>query len=134
MRVVRMLVAVAALAGPLPALGSDADVAVQLASATTTVGKPDRLEIRFRVAPGSHISPEAPLSIRVTAPKDVSVERTVLHYVDAVEKGVAPRFEDAVTASAPGDHALEVAMSYYVCKAELCDRRTKSEKLILRVR
>ena len=60
------------------------------------------------------------------------VKKPVLHYADA-QKPVAagPTFKEAVTATAPGTHSVEVEMSFYVCTAEMCNRASEHKTLTL---
>ncbi len=104
-------------------------------SPTVPVGKPAKIDIRFSVPSGSHISPDAPLTIKLKGPDRVKFDKPVLHYADAVPPaGDAPRFTDQATATAAGDADIEAAMTYYVCTADLCNRQSKIEHLHLSVK
>lgn len=99
------------------------------------VGKPAKIDIRFSVPAGSHISPDAPLAIKLKGPEGVKFDKPVLHYADAVPPaGEAPRFTNQATASAAGEADIEAAMTYYVCTANLCNRQSKTEHLHLSVK
>jgi hypothetical protein len=118
------------------ALSADAaplyQVQADLAPAEVAVGQPTKLKVRFTVAPEAHISPDAPLALKFTAPDGVTFAKPVLHYKDAVTPaGPAPSFEEAVTASSPGTRQIDVAMSFYVCTKDLCDRKTETRTLKL---
>jgi hypothetical protein len=107
-------------------------VQADLTPAEVPVGKPASLTILFKVSPEAHISPDAPLALRFTGPDGVTFSKPVLHYKDAVSKGgPAPRFEDSVTASSPGTRQIDVAMSFYVCTKDLCDRKSETRHLQL---
>lgn len=111
------------------------EVAVKLTPAEIGVGQTAKIAIEFKVPASSHISPDAPLSIRVKAPKSVRVERPVLHYKDAIAPaGASPRFEDRAVGDRPGVQEIELALSYYVCTADLCNRETSTRHLQLSVK
>ena len=106
-------------------------VKAKLAAAEVKVGEAATLEVKFDVAKDAHISDEAPLSIKLTG-DGVSFEKPVLHYADAQKPAAAgPTFKEAVTASAPGTHTVELEMSFYVCTAELCNKATEHQKIKL---
>ncbi len=130
----KLLPLILALALPRAARAAEASAEVGLSPEAVAVGQAARLEIRFRVPEGSHISPDAPLSIRVSAPPAVKIEKPRLRYADAVSVGAAPSFADRLTPTAAGEQAIEVSMSYYVCKKDLCDRRTQRATLKLEAR
>jgi hypothetical protein len=93
------------------------------------------IDIRFNVPAGSHISPDAPLTIKLKGPDGLKFDKPVLHYADAMAPaGDAPRFTDQATPSAAGDADIEAAMTYYVCTADLCNRQSKTEHLHLSVK
>jgi hypothetical protein len=113
---------------------SDATVRATI-SPTVAVGQPADIDIRFSVPAGTHISPDAPLAIKLTGPDGIKFDKPTLHYSDAVPPaGDAPRFTDRATASAPGEADIEAKMTYYVCTANLCNRQSKTEHLHLRVK
>jgi hypothetical protein len=100
-----------------------------------SVGQPAKIDIRFNVPAGSHISPDAPLTIKLKGPDGLKFDKPVLHYADAMAPaGDAPRFTDQATPSAAGDADIEAAMTYYVCTADLCNRQSKTEHLHLSVK
>jgi hypothetical protein len=107
-------------------------VQAELAPAEVVAGQPTKIKIHFTVAPEAHISPDAPLALKFTAPDGVTFAKPVLHYKDALPPaGVAPSFEESVTASSVGTHPIDVAMSFYVCTKDLCDRKTETRTLKL---
>ncbi len=131
-----ILSVIAVLIPGLALAASDVDATVK---ATITpkveVGKPAKIDIRFSVPSGSHISPDAPLTIKLKGPDSVTFDKPVLHYADAVPPaGEAPRFTDQATSSAAGDADIEAAMTYYVCTAELCNRKSQTQHLHLSVK
>jgi hypothetical protein len=104
-------------------------VKASVASPQVTVGGSTKLELRFEVAKGAHISDEAPLTIKLNG-EGVSFEKPVLHYADALQpRGPGPRFEDLVTVNAAGQHTVDLELSFYVCTAELCNRASAHEKV-----
>ncbi len=116
------------------AVAEDATVAVTVEPGAR-VGRPVAIDIRFQVPSGSHISPDAPLSIRLSGPPAVTIDKPVLHYGDAVPPpGAAPHFVAHATSTLAGEQEIRVAMTYYVCTADLCDMHRKSETLHLRAR
>jgi hypothetical protein len=102
---------------------------------SVAVGQAAQIDIRFSVPQGSHISPDAPLAIKLKGPEGLKFDKPTLHYADAVPPaGDAPRFTDRVTASAPVEADLEAAMTYYVCTADLCNRQMQTQHLHLSVK
>src|SRR5581483_9464270 len=96
-------------------------VKASLASPDVAVGHSTKLKVNFDVAEGAHISDEAPLTIKLSG-DGVSFEKPVLHYADSLQpRGPAPKFEEQLTASAPGSHTVDIDLSFYVCTAELCN-------------
>jgi hypothetical protein len=122
------------LSGTALAEGADAKVQATV-TPKVSVGEAAKIEIRFSVPKGSHISPDAPLTIKLKGPDGITFQKPTLHYADAVPPaGEAPRFVDQATATAAGEDDLEAAMTYYVCTADLCNRQTKTEHLHLSVK
>ncbi len=102
---------------------------------SVAVGKSAKIDIRFSVPSGSHISPDAPLAIKLKGPDGLKFDKPVLHYADAVPPaGNAPRFVDGATASAAGEADIEAVMTFYVCTADLCNRQSQTEHLHLSVK
>lgn len=102
-------------------------VKASVASPEVKVGSGTKLEISFDVAQGAHISDEAPLTIKLSG-EGVAFEKQTLHYGDSLKpRGPGPKFEDLVTISAPGQHVVDLQMSFYVCTAELCNRASAHE-------
>ncbi len=123
------------LGAVLAARAFAAQATVTVTAPPASVGKPAAIDIRFRVAEGSHIDPEAPLSIRLTGPASVRFDKAELHYADAVPPpGPAPRFVVHATAGEAGEQEIRVAMRWYVCAASLCTPRHETETVRLRVR
>ncbi|MHB8420909.1 MAG: hypothetical protein ACYDCL_22800 [Myxococcales bacterium] len=122
----------AVLAGGVGAAGEGALAAVEAKIAPTAVGRPANISVVFTVPDGSHISPDAPLTLKFKGPSTVRFLSDVLHYKDADKPGAAaPSFTNQATPTATGDHAIEVDATYYVCTAELCNRQTKTLHLKL---
>ncbi|HUB09107.1 MAG TPA: hypothetical protein VMB50_19005 [Myxococcales bacterium] len=109
-------------------LAAESDLARVTATAPRArVGQPATVEVVFKVAEGSHISPDAPLSLKFSGPETVRIDRTTLHYRDGSTAGASgPVFQNPVTPLAAGTHDVEIDASYYVCTAELCNRQTKT--------
>jgi len=107
-------------------------VQADLAPAEVMVGQAAKVKVHFTVAPEAHISPDAPLALKFSSPDGVTFAKPVLHYKDALSPcGPAPSFEESFTASSPGTRQIDVAMSFYVCTKELCDRKTETRTLKL---
>jgi hypothetical protein len=104
-----------------------AEAAVKASVPATAVGQPAPVSVVFSVPEGSHISPDAPLTLKFKGPEAVHFAKTTLHYADAQKGGAgAPTFSNDATPSAAGTHDLVINASYYVCTAELCNRQTKT--------
>lgn len=106
-------------------------VKTSLASAEIKVGQAGKLEVKFDVMGGAHISDEAPLTIKLSG-EGVSFEKPVLHYADAVKPASpGPKFEETVTATSAGSHTVALDMTFYVCTAELCNRESEHQTLAI---
>jgi hypothetical protein len=102
-------------------------VKASVASSEVKLGSGTKLEIHFDLAQGAHISDEAPLTIKLSG-DGVAFEKQTLHYGDSLmPRGPGPKFEDLVTVNAPGQHTVDLQMSFYVCTAELCNRASAHE-------
>lgn len=95
------------------------------------VGQPATLEVKFEMAKDAHISDEAPLTLKLKG-EGVTFAKDTLHYADSQKPAAAgPTFKPVVTAATPGDHTVEIDLSFYVCTAELCNKATEHKTLTL---
>jgi len=111
------------------------EVKASVAPSPVAVGQKAKVQVRFQLAPEAHISQDAPLTLKFEGPEGLSFERSVLHYADAKDPGVAaPSFEDTVQARQPGEQEFKVVMSFYVCTATLCNHEKETQTLKLAVK
>jgi hypothetical protein len=72
-------------------------------------------------AAGRRIDGAAPLSVRLSAPKGLKLERRRLSLADAADpRAEAPRFDLAFTAEQPGAYALTVEARFWICAKKTC--------------
>ena len=122
MRLAALLLAVA-----LPTLADEASSAWKLESSTVVkVKKGAEGKAHVEVVPreDAHVSPDAPISLTMTAAEGMKVAKAKLGRPDAKEtprKGVA--FDVPFTAEKSGE--LKGKLSFFICTEKLCERQTK---------
>jgi hypothetical protein len=95
-------------------------------TSTVKVKKGGQGTAKVEVVPRSdaHVSPDAPISLALTPPPGVKVEKTKLGRPDAKEtqkKGV--EFDVPFTADQSGE--LKGKLTFFICTEKLCERQTK---------
>lgn len=66
---------------------------------------------------------ETPLKIELTASANVTLDKTVLTAKDLVDpKATAKTVQTGVVAKTAGKHEIGAALSFFLCKADICQR------------
>ena len=87
---------------------------------------------------GTHVHPEAPLEIALTATAGVALSKAVLGHADAQArkdpKAEAPRFEVPFTATAAGAQELRARLDFYICSDRWCVKHTRDVAVAIDVK
>jgi hypothetical protein len=117
------------------ARADDASAAYRIeTSKLVKVKKGQAGQVRVEVVPRSdaHVSPDAPISLTVTAGPAVKLAKARLGRSDAKEtkeKGV--QFDVPFTAQSAGEEEVKGALSFFICTEKLCEKQNR--QLALRV-
>ncbi|MBN2574036.1 MAG: hypothetical protein JXP73_05670 [Deltaproteobacteria bacterium] len=116
------------LAAP-SAAASDA-FAVQLTGASGTVGDKATASVTIVAKQGWHLNHEAPLTLKLTPPPGVTVDKTKLARADLALLGAREaRFDVGVTLAEPGKKSIAAEAGFVLCRADAC--KPIKEKLTL---
>jgi hypothetical protein len=93
-------------------------------------------QARVEVVPRSdaHVSPEAPISLTVTAGPSLKLAKEKLGRADAKEtkeKGVA--FAIPFTAASAGKDEVKGTLSFFICTEKLCEKQKREVALAVEV-
>jgi hypothetical protein len=130
----RTLLAAAALSlASLPAKGqAPAEDAAQTYKIETTsslkLKKGEKGEAHVVIVPRSdaHVSPDAPISILLSAGPAVDLEKTKLGRADgAATPGKGVDFRIPVSAKAAGKDEVKGQLSFFICTEKLCERQKR---------
>jgi hypothetical protein len=95
---------------------------LKIPAATAKAGAKSKASLQIAVAPGSHVSDEAPLKI-VLKSTSLKLEKEKLTQADVADgKGSSPRFDIPFTADKAGAQTIEGDATFIVCTKELCER------------
>src|ERR1041384_7876795 len=103
-------------------------------SSVVKVKKGEAGKARVEVVPRSdaHVSPDAPISLTLTAAPGVKLEKEKLGRPDAHEtaaQGVS--FDVPFTAASAGE--VKGTLSFFICTEKLCERQKKDVSLAVQV-
>jgi hypothetical protein len=126
-----LLAACLALSFSASASAAEATYRVE-APKTLKVKKGVQASARVSVVPreGSHVSPDAPISVDVSATPHIEVPHAKLGRHDAKEtaqKGVA--FDIPILAMQEGTGAVDANLVFFICTEKLCERRKEHVQL-----
>ena len=101
------------------------------------VKKGEAGKARFAVVPrpDAHVSPDAPISLTVSAGPAVKLSKQKLGRADAKEtaaKGV--EFEVPFTAESAGKDEVKGQLSFFICTEKLCEKQKREVALAVEVR
>ena len=105
-------------------------------SKVVKVKKGEAGKARVEVVPRSdaHVSPDAPISLTVSAGPALKLDKQKLGRADAKEtkeKGV--EFEVPFTAASKGADEVKGTLSFFICTEKLCERQKKEIALAVEV-
>lgn len=105
-------------------------------SPVVKVKKGETGKARFEVVPRSdaHVSPDAPISLTVSAGPSLKLAKQKLGRADAKEtqaKGV--EFEVPFTAASAGKEEMKGSLSFFICTEKLCEKQKREVSLAVEV-
>jgi hypothetical protein len=119
------LVVAASLVASAGALAEGKKYELKVEPAKAKAGAPAKAGFKIAVAPGSHVSDEAPLRISLKS-EGLKLAKEKLTTADVVDgKGSSPRFEIPFTAEKKGAQSITADAVFIVCTKELCERETE---------
>ena len=96
--------------------------AIQVEPGTAKAGAHGKASFKIDVAPGSHVSDEAPLKITLKS-EGVKLDKDALGQADVADgKGKSPRFDIGFTGAKAGAQKIDADATFIVCTQELCAR------------
>lgn len=95
-------------------------------------GTPAKARVVLQAKNGWKMNDQAPMSLKVTAPPGITVEKAKLGRKDLAESHKdSAAFDVAFVASEPGKKAIDAEASFVICQAEAC--KQVKEKVTLNV-
>jgi hypothetical protein len=89
--------------------------------AKATVGTPGKAGLTLAAKNGWHLNPDAPISVKLTAPEGVTVDKPKLSRKDlALSTPEKARFDVAFAATTPGAKSIECETSFVICQESAC--------------
>lgn len=84
--------------------------------------------------PDAHVSPDAPISLTVSAGQSVKLAKEKLGRTDAKEtKAKGVEFDVPFTAQAAGKDQLRATLSFFICTEKLCEKQKRELALAVEV-
>lgn len=103
---------------------------VKPTGAVGVVGKEATASVTIMAKRGWHLNHEAPLTLKLTPPPGVTVDKSKLTRADlALASESEARFDVGVTLSEPGRKSIDAEAGFVLCRADAC--RPLKEKLTL---
>jgi hypothetical protein len=104
--------------------------------AKITKGKSGELEVTISARDGWKLSLEAPLSIKLSAPGNLSLKKTKLGVKDAAPDKAKRNysFPTTITGTASGAAKVEANVTYFMCTEEVCKRFKAKKEIALQVK
>jgi hypothetical protein len=94
---------------------------VTAAPGKTTVGTPGKTSVTLAAKNGWHLNPDAPISVKLTPPAGVTVDKAKLGRKDlALSTPEKARFDVGFAADAPGSKSIECETSFVICQESAC--------------
>lgn len=94
---------------------------VKAEPAKATLGAPAKASVTLSAKNGWHLNPDAPVTLKLTAPEGVTVEKPKLGRPDlAASTPESARFDVAFTAKKPGPASIGCEASFVICQASAC--------------
>ncbi len=123
----RLAVVVASAWFASPARAADATFAVTVETPKAEHGKRQTARVVVRPGKGYHLNQDFPLSLSLTPPTGVAVDKGKLDKKDAKLSEAEASFDVAYTATSAGKYQIAGEMKFAVCSATTCD--PKKEKV-----
>jgi hypothetical protein len=128
MRTALTIVALLLLA--VPARATDGSFDIKQTDARAAVGAKATASVTITAKQGWHLNQEAPLTLKLTPPAGVTVDKPKLGRGDlAASSESAARFDVGLTLSAPGKQSIEAEAGFVLCRQDSC--RPIKQKLTL---
>ena len=140
---VRIAVAVLAVALALPATGADGanaastyKVVTDGSTRTLELGKKGKVVVDVvPLEKGIHVNREFPLKYKVETSAGLKVDKVEWKRSDAIDPAAEnPRFEIPVTAAAKGGQQVSVQMRFAICSDAWCVPQTKTVTIPIEVK
>jgi hypothetical protein len=128
---------------PLAALaaegGADAAKSYRLETEGTTralrSGAAGKLVLAIVPLNGTHVHPEAPLKIALTASGGLALAKSALGHADAADpRSEGPRFEVPFTATQAGPQEARARVDFYICSDKWCVKQTREVAVAIDVK
>ena len=97
-------------------------------------GETGHAKVEVVPRPDAHVSPDAPISLAVTAGPSLKLTKEKLGRPDAKEtqaKGVS--FDIPLTATAAGKDEVKGSLVFFICTEKLCERQTREIAMAVEV-
>ena len=125
-----------ALALAVPSVGGVARAGelhdVSTTPAKAAVGTPGKARVVLSAKNGWKMNDQAPVTLKITPPPGVAVEKPKLGRKDLAESGKEKAaFDVAFTAAEPGHQAIDAEASFVICQASAC--KQVKEKVTMNV-
>lgn len=105
---------------------------LSVGEAKTTVGAKAKASVTISGKNGWHVNEEAPVTVKLTPPAGVTVEKAKLTKADLAEHSKErARFDVGFTAAEPGKKAIAGEASFVMCQEQAC--KPVREKITLSV-
>jgi hypothetical protein len=134
-----------ALALLLAPLASRADAAADAAARsyridtegttrTVKTGAAGKLVLSIVPVAGTHVHPQAPLKIALSATPGLTLSKDRLGHKDAVDpKAEGPRFEVPFTAAQAGAQEARAKVDFFICSDQWCVKQTRDVAVPVKV-
>jgi len=106
------------------------------ATKTLKVKKGETATAKVEVVPraDAHVSPEAPISLALSAGPGVKLAKDKLGRADAKEtKGKGVEFEVPLIAAAAGKDEVKGTLSFFICTDKLCEKQKREIAMAVEV-
>ena len=126
----RLALAAVLLGAPAAHAQGDGTYELRATDATVEVGAAAAVSLTIAPSGGRTVSHDGPVQVSLHGDDGVALARTRYARKDAADPAAdAPRFDLKLKATAPGDHALEVDVRFWLCGAKVC-RPIRAHKTI----
>ena len=97
---------------------------------TLKAGGAGVLHLAIEPGPGTHVHPQAPLKVTLSATPGLALAKARLGRADLADpKGAAPRFEVPFKATAAGAQVATLKVDFFICSDAWCVKQARDVKL-----